>query len=240
MKADVGDRPAGAPNSLVGRIADVRKQLADECRTVGRDPSSVRLVGVTKAQSRDAVIEAIACGVTDVAENYVQEARAKLAGVSGARTHFVGHVQTNKAKAIVELFDVVQSIDRIEAGRAIANASRRLGRKPKALVQVNVSPTERFGVAPDEAHGLAAQLRSDGLEVDGVMAIGPLTQSRAEIVSAFRAAARAFEAVGGSTLSLGMSGDWREAIACGSTMVRLGTALFGPRPSYHSERGGDA
>ncbi|MBV9103200.1 MAG: alanine racemase, partial [Candidatus Eremiobacteraeota bacterium] len=74
------------------------------------------------------------------------------------------------------------------------------------------------------------QLRDDGLDVDGVMAIGPVTQDRGAIVAAFQAAARAFERVGGTTLSLGMSDDWREAIACGSTMVRLGTALFGARP----------
>ena len=229
MNAGVGARPAGAPDSLVGRIALVREQLADACLAIGRDPASVRLVGVTKAQPRAAVIEAIEAGVTDIAENYVQEAREKLAGIAGGRRHYVGHVQTNKAKAIVELFDVVQSVDRVEAGRAIAKASRALGKTVATLVQVNVSPTERYGVHPDEALALAEQLRSDGLEVDGVMAIGPVTDDRAVIARSFETALRAFERVGGSTLSLGMSDDWREAVACGSTMVRLGTALFGPR-----------
>jgi pyridoxal phosphate enzyme (YggS family) len=229
MKADVGDRSAGTPDSLVGRIANVREQLADACRSIGRDPSSVRLVGVTKTQSRETVLAAIAAGLGEVAENYVQEARPKFAGMS-AVMHFVGHVQANKAKAIVETFDVVQSIDRISAGRAIAKASRGLGKPVKTLVQVNVSPTERYGVAPDEAPDFARVLRSEyGLDVDGVMAIGPLTADRSVLVRAFLAAAAAFERVGGSTLSLGMSGDWREAIACGSTMVRLGTTLFGPR-----------
>jgi PLP dependent protein len=229
MKVDVGARPVGAPDSLVGRIADMREQLAEACRSADRDPSSVRLVGVTKTQSRAVVLAAIEAGLTEIAENYVQEARVKLAGIPAVRKHFIGHVQTNKAKAIVQTFDVVQSIDRLEAGQAIAKAANVLGKSVRALVQVNVSPTERYGVRPDEAAALARRLRADGLDVDGVMAIGPLTPDRATILRAFSMAARAFEGVGGSTLSLGMSGDWREAIACGSTMVRLGTALFGPR-----------
>jgi pyridoxal phosphate enzyme (YggS family) len=229
MEVVVGARPTGTPNSLVDRIAVLREQLADACRSAGREPSSVRLVAVTKSQPREAVLAAITAGVEDVAENYAQEAQSKLAGIATVRKHFIGHVQTNKAKAIVKAFDVVQSIDRIEAGRAIAKAARALHKPVKALVQVNVSPTERFGAAPDEAFELAQRLRAEGLDVEGVMAIGPLDADDATIRDAFRVAAGVFERVGGSTLSLGMSGDWREAIACGSTMVRLGTAIFGPR-----------
>jgi uncharacterized pyridoxal phosphate-containing UPF0001 family protein len=97
-------------------------------------------------------------------------------------------------------------------------------------VQINISPSLRFGVEPSGAAPLAEELRATGvLRVDGVMAIGPLTDDHTVVVRAFQEAARAFSEVGGSTLSLGMSGDWREAVACGSTMVRLGTAIFGPR-----------
>jgi hypothetical protein len=156
------------------------------------------------------------------------------------RKHFIGHVQTNKARAIVETFDVVQSIDRIEAARAIARAGRGIGKPVRVLLQVNVSPSERFGFVPEEAPAIAARLRTDeGLEIDGVMAIGPPGGDRAGIAAAFRRAAAAFEGVGGSTFSVGMSGDWREAIACGSTMVRLGTALFGPRPAKERRKPGD-
>jgi pyridoxal phosphate enzyme (YggS family) len=229
MKVGVGS-PRGAPSSLDGRIAAVREQVEKACRTAGRDPASVRIVGVTKAQPRATVFAAIAAGIREIGENYVQEARAKFVGLPPAVKHFIGRVQTNKAKAIVETFDVVQSIDRIDAGRAIAKASRAAGRAVTTLVQVNVSPTERYGVAPGEAARLAEQLRDEGLTVDGVMAIGPLTDDRAAIARAFGVAARTFEQIGGSTLSIGMSGDWREAIASGSTMLRLGTALFGARP----------
>ncbi|MBC5809487.1 MAG: YggS family pyridoxal phosphate-dependent enzyme [Candidatus Eremiobacteraeota bacterium] len=206
----------------------MRRDIADSARAAGRDPASVTLVGVAKGQSRTAVAEAVAAGLDDVAENYVQEARSKLDGLGG-RKHFVGHVQTNKAKAIVETFDVVQSIDRLEAGRAIARAQDVLGKRVRTLVQINVSRYERFGVAPNDAPALASRLREEGLDVDGVMAIGPEGAGREATLEAFRSAADSFARVGGTTLSLGMSSDWREAVACGSTMVRIGTLLFGAR-----------
>ncbi len=230
MNTAVGARPDGAPNSLSARIESLRAQIADSARRAGRDPAHITLVGVTKRQLREAVLEALAAGLTDIAENYAQEARDKYADLPPARKHFIGHIQTNKAKAIVATFDVVQSIDRLEAGRAIAKAARAANKRIETLVQVNISPTDRFGIAPNDAAALATRLREDeGLVVDGVMAIGPDTENRAEIARAFAKAAETFAAVGGSTLSLGMSGDWEEAIGCGSTMLRIGTAIFGER-----------
>lgn len=229
MNAVVGARCDGAPDSLAGRIAALRARIADNARRDGRDPAAITLVGVTKRQSRATVVEALEAGLTDVAENYMQEAREKLDDLPALRKHFIGHVQTNKAKAIVATFDVVQSIDRLDAGRAIAKAARAANKRIETLVQINVSPTDRFGIAPDDAGALAKRLRDEGLIVDGVMAIGPDTENRAEIARAFAKAAETFAAVGGSTLSLGMSGDWEEAIGCGSTMLRIGTAIFGER-----------
>ena len=230
MKLEVGVGPDGAPNSLAGRIASMRERIAAAALRAGREPGEIALVGVTKKQSREAVIAALEAGLTDIGENYAQEARSKYAGLPDARKHFIGHVQTNKAKAIVETFDVVQTIDRLDAGRAIAKAARALGKPVRALVQINISPAERFGVGPGDAPALAARLRADeGLPVDGVMAIGPNTSDRGEIGRAFRRAAETFAAVGGTTLSIGMSGDWEEAVDCGSTMVRIGTAIFGER-----------
>jgi PLP dependent protein len=230
MRLDVGAMPSGAPSSLLERIAALRREIAETARAAGRDPASVALLGVTKAQPRATVVAAIEAGLGDVGENYVQEARLKYTALPPVSKHYIGHVQTNKARAIVETFDVVQSVDRLEAGRALGRAQRALGKRVRTLVQLNVSPTERFGVAPGDASALAARLREEGLEVDGVMAIGPLTDDRSAVVDAFRRAAQAFREVGGTTLSLGMSDDWREAVACGSTMVRLGTAIFGARP----------
>jgi uncharacterized pyridoxal phosphate-containing UPF0001 family protein len=215
MNTAVGARADGAPNSLAERIEALRARIAESARRAGRDPAVITLVGVTKRQPRESVVEALAAGLTDVAENYAQEASEKYAALPPARKHFIGHIQTNKAKSIVATFDVVQSIDRLDAGKAIAKAARAANKRVETLVQVNVSPTDRFGVAP--------------AVVGGVMAIGPDTENRAEIARAFAKAAQTFAAVGGSTLSLGMSGDWEEAIGCGSTMLRIGTAIFGER-----------
>jgi hypothetical protein len=230
MKLEIGEPPAGAPNSVAERIERMRESIAAEARALGRDPSGIELVGVTKRQSYERVCEALAAGLGDIGENYVQEAREKFAALPPVRKHFIGHIQTNKAKAIVEIFDVVQSIDRLEAGLAIARAQRTSGKRVRALIQINVSPVERFGITAEQAPELARRLREDeGLDVDGVMAIGPVTADPGVTREAFETAARVFERVGGTTLSLGMSGDWREALAAGSTMLRLGTALFGAR-----------
>jgi pyridoxal phosphate enzyme (YggS family) len=185
---------------------------------------------VSKKQPAEAIRAAVESGLADIAENYLQEAKAKFPGLPPVRKHFIGHLQTNKAKAVAELFDVVQSVDRIHAGAALSKAAGGLGRVLPVLLQLNISPTERFGCPPPEAERLADALRAlPGLRLDGVMAIGPDTADADEISRAFELAAKTFDRVGGSTLSIGMSGDWRLAVRAGSTMIRLGTALFGSR-----------
>jgi pyridoxal phosphate enzyme (YggS family) len=217
-----------AGGTVAERVAALRERVDEVAAAAGRERGAVSILAVTKAQPRDAVLAALDAGLTDVGENYLQEARAKYDGLPPCTKHFVGHVQTNKAKAIASLFDVVQSVDRLDAGLALAKAARDAGRRLRVLVQVNVSPTERFGASPADAPALAARLRDAGLDVDGVMAIGPLD---GDVDAAFAAAQAAFARVGGTTLSLGMSGDWERAVRHGSTMVRLGTAIFGPRPA---------
>jgi len=233
MTLDLGAEAASAPTTIPERLTMLRKELEGVARASGREPSGVAILGVTKTQPRESVLAAIAAGIGDIGENYVQEAREKYRDLPAVRKHFIGHVQTNKANAIVETFDVVQSVDRIDAGRALAKAMRRLSKRVSVLVQVNISETERFGIDPAGAPSLAAALRDEGLDVEGVMAIGPITDDRARISAAFERAREAFAAVGGTTLSLGMSADWREAVAHGSTMIRIGTAIFGAR--HHGE-----
>lgn len=213
---------------ITASVAKLRERLDEVMSDAKRAPDSVTLLGVTKMQTREAVLAAIDAGLTDIGENYLQEARAKYVGLPAVRTHFIGHVQTNKAKAIAALFDVVQSVDRLESGLALAKAARASGRPLRALVQINISPSERFGIAPADAPALARRLRDEGLDVDGVMAIGPLDGG---VDDAFALAASTFADVGGATLSLGMSSDWECAIAHGSTMIRIGSAIFGPRPA---------
>jgi pyridoxal phosphate enzyme (YggS family) len=214
--------------STIGeRVAMLRATVDRVATAAGRPAGSVAILGVTKTQSREAVLAAVASGLTDVGENYLQEAQEKYVDLPPVTKHFIGHVQTNKAKKIAALFDVVQSVDRLEAGLALEKAARALGKRIRVLVQVNVSPAERFGIEPSGAAHLAEQLRNEGLIVDGVMAIGPL---EGDVDAAFATARDAFAAVGGSTLSLGMSADWERAVHQGSTMIRIGTAIFGARP----------
>jgi pyridoxal phosphate enzyme (YggS family) len=208
------------------RVETLRARVDRVVAEAGRAPGTVTILGVTKTHPRSDVLAGIDAGLTDIGENYVQEAQEKYIDLPPVTTHFIGHVQTNKAKPIVALFDVVQSVDRLDAGLALAKAAHAAGKVLRVLVQVNVSPTERFGCAPAEAPELAARLRDAGLVVDGVMAIGPL---EGDVDAAFGLAQAAFAAVGGSTLSLGMSADWERAIHFGSTMIRIGTAIFGAR-----------
>lgn len=227
------------PATIADRLAALRRDLEDELRACGRATDSVAILGVSKKQPVSSIEEAAAAGLRDIGENYVQEAKEKFALLHSPlrqaqddsfRKHYIGHVQTNKAKALVQLFDVVQTVDREEAATALAKGATSAGRILPVLLQLNVSPTERFGCPPAEADRLVDKIRATpGLRLDGVMAIGPITEDRGEIARAFELAAKTFDRVGGSTLSIGMSGDWREAVRAGSTMIRIGTSLFGER-----------
>ena len=222
-------------SSIAERLAALRREVDDELRACGRAPGSVRILGVSKKQPVEAIVEAVHAGLDAIGENYVQEAKAKFAVLRQAQDdtvqkHFIGHVQTNKAKALTELFDVVQSVDRVDAARALGSAAAKMGKRLSVLVQVNISPAERFGASPEDAQRVAEAIAAEpALVLDGVMAIGPMSGDRGEISRAFELAAKTFAFIGGRTLSIGMSGDWREAVRAGSTMVRIGTALFGER-----------
>jgi pyridoxal phosphate enzyme (YggS family) len=222
--------------TIAERLALLRRDIDAEVRRCGRAPGSVKILGVSKRQPVSSIVEAAGAGLRDVGENYVQEARAKLPELERAldrnrvRLHFIGHVQTNKARQIAQTFDVVQSVDRPDAATALGAAAERLGKRLTVLLQLNISPAERFGCAPSDAERLADLIRAqEALTLDGVMAIGPITPDESVLAQAFSIAAKTFGRIGGNTLSIGMSADWREAVRAGSTMVRIGTALFGPR-----------
>lgn len=224
-------------SAIAQRLHALRSEIDDELVACGRARGEVTIVGVTKKQPADVLVAAVAAGLRDIGENYVQEAKEKFAtvgastiGLEGARAHFIGHVQTNKAKLVAGLFDLVQTVDRVEAAAALGKAASGAGKVLGVLLQVNISPAERFGCPPGEADRLAGAVRETaGLRLEGMMAIGPITRDPQEIVRAFDLATKTFGRVGGSVLSIGMSSDWREAVRAGSTMVRIGTALFGER-----------
>ena len=218
------------------RLAAFRSELEDELAACGRPPGSVAILGVSKKQSLATIREAYAAGLRAFGENYLQEAVEKFAplraeGLSFA-LHFIGHVQRNKAAKIAALADCVQSVDREEAASALERGAERAERLLPVLIQLNISPSERFGCLPAEAPRLAERIHAcSHLRLDGVMAVAPITGDRAEISAAFELAAKTLPLVGGTTLSIGMSGDWREAVRAGSTMLRIGSTLFGARPS---------
>ena len=217
-----------------------RTRIDAAARAAGRDPSTVRLVAVSKTRSADDVRAAHALGQREFAENYVQEAQAKraaLAGLAGVRWRLIGPLQSNKAAVAAEVFDAVESVDRAKIAERLS-AARAAGRPPlEVLVQVNISgEATKSGVDPGGAVALARLVAAlPRLRLAGFMGIAEPTRDpdrqRAQfaILRACLERARA-EGLDVATLSMGMSDDLESAIAEGATELRLGTALFGPRP----------
>lgn len=221
---------------LAANLAEVNARIDAACRSVGRDPAEVTLVVVTKTWPADDVRLLAGLGVRDVGENRDQEAAPKAAACTGLglRWHFVGQLQSNKAKSVVRYADVVHSVDRPHLVHALAAAADRAGRRVGCLVQVRLEPVEgRGGAAPDDVLALADQI--DGaaaLVLLGVMAVAPLGEPPepafarlAEVAAAVRR-----EHPGATWVSAGMSGDLEAAVAAGATHVRVGTAVLGGRP----------
>ena len=222
-----------------GARADaVRQQIAEACQRAGRNPAEVQLLAVTKTQPPEAVEYAARYGLAAVGENRVQEGVDKRAQCTAAiRWELIGHLQSNKARLAATHFDRVQSVDNAKLLLLLDRAAGELGRRLPILLQVNAGKDpDKFGVAPaDAAHLLDVTLGLRNLQVDGLMTIAPLADDPAV---ARRTFARLRElrdqlAVHGGVslpeLSMGMTGDLAAAIAEGSTIVRVGTALYGAR-----------
>ena len=209
------------------RLDDVRGRIA---RVGGRD---VRIVAVTKGFGPDAIEAAVAAGCRDVGENYAQELVAKLAAVRGPGpvVHFIGHLQTNKVRQLAPVVDVWQSVDRVDVVDAL---TRRAAPGAAVLVQVNVSgEPQQGGCDPDDTASLVDAATEAGLDVVGLMAIGR-AGGRAAARPGFRRLRRLVDDLGLAECSMGMSDDLEAAVEEGSTMVRIGTALFGPRQRHPS------
>ena len=225
------EAPTDASTTIAERVQRLRHEVDELARSANRNTAEITIVAVSKLQPRDFIVQAYAAGIRAFGENHVQEAVPKFEGLPrDAERHFIGHVQTNKAKLMVAEFDLVQSVDRLDAGLALAKAASTQGKRARILLQLNVSSTERYGMQPEQAPAIAERLRAEGLLVAGVMAMAPFTSDERILREAFLRAAQAHARIGGPILSLGMSADWPIAVACGSTMIRIGTAIFGPRP----------
>jgi len=227
-------------NLIARNAVNVQGHIAEVCEEYGRKVDEITIVVITKGFPSLAIRNAVAAGFHDVGENRVQDAEPKIIELGRIATyHMVGHLQSNKAKKAVQLFDVIQSVDSLNLAKEINKYALEVNRKTECFVQVNSSgEVKKFGVAPDECINLIQEIQSlSNIKLTGLMTIGPLTKDEKVIRAAFTKCRELFKTGAahlGSEfkhLSMGMSDDFQLAIAEGSTMIRLGTAIFGPRPA---------
>ena len=211
--------------SIADNLASVEQRIRAACERAGRKPSEVTIVAVSKTFPAERVDEAIAAGITHIGENRVQEARDKKPKVRGAaRWHLIGHLQSNKTNEAVRIFDVIETVDSVDLAQKIARTSDTAR---DVLLQVNVGEEpQKSGIAPADVEGVARQIRQmEGVNLVGLMAIPPIGDPRHH----FRRLRVLRDQIGLQHLSMGMSEDFEIAIEEGSTMVRIGRAIFGPR-----------
>jgi pyridoxal phosphate enzyme (YggS family) len=216
---------------IAGNVAAVRRRIAAAADRAGRRAEDVCLIAVAKTKPAALVQAAVAAGVRDIGENYVQEAIAKRAHVSaaGVRWHLIGHLQRNKAARAVESFDVIHTVDSAALGAALARHAAAAARRLRLLVEVNVGgEASKSGVAPAALPALLDALGAAGLAVDGLMTVPPPSSADATR-RYFRRLRELRDAAGLRELSMGMTDDFEIAIEEGATLVRVGRAIFGER-----------
>jgi hypothetical protein len=231
---------SGSHLDIAGNVARVRERIGAAAARAGRCAEEIVLLAASKTVEPERILLAARAGIADFGENYVQEARPKIARIGhGVRWHFVGHLQTNKVKQAVALFDIVQTVDSERLAVELERRAHCAGRRLPVLLEVNTSGEEtKLGVAPDQALGLAEVVASlPALELRGLMTMGRLGAGPEDARPSFALLRRLFEALRRQLpaanitwLSMGMSGDFEVAIEEGSNMVRVGTAIFGARP----------
>jgi pyridoxal phosphate enzyme (YggS family) len=212
-----------------GRADRVHRRIADACRRVGRDPEEVRLIAVTKDVTPDAVRRAWDQGLREFGENYVNGLTEKRRAAPEARWHFIGRLQRNKVRRVLDMADVVQTLEPGKAADRLAELAAGSG--PPCLVEVDFTG-RRVGVLPEEADVFVDRMVSRGVRVTGLMTIPPIDEPPRPYFARLRELRdrlnERFDQV--MELSMGMSADYEEAVEEGATMVRVGTAIFGPRP----------
>jgi PLP dependent protein len=224
--------------SIRTNLERLRERIALACRNSGRKESEITLLAVTKGVEPVRILEAINCGVKEIGENRIQEAESKFSLLpQEARRHLVGHLQTNKVKKALELFDMIQSIDSLKLAREINHRSGK--KKVPLLVEVNTSgEATKTGIRPQETLDfLQKSAELENLIILGLMTVGPLTDDQTVIRNSFHTLRNLFEQAACLNipnckmeyLSMGMSSDFEIAIQEGANLLRIGTAIFGPR-----------
>ena len=227
--------------SISENVARIRAQMDAAAIAAGRDPKEILLCAATKMNDADAVRQAIAAGVDCCGENRVQELTEKLSqdAYRGKPVHFIGHLQTNKVKQVVGKVDLIHSVDSLRLLQAIDKEAVRQGIRQDILLEINIAEEEsKSGFDFQDIHPLLEKMGGfSGISVRGLMAIPPICQEKTDNHKFFQKiynlsvdiTAKKYDNVCVDLLSMGMSGDFEDAIACGSTMIRLGTAIFGAR-----------
>lgn len=226
--------------SIAQRIAQVRANIAAAAREAGRAPQEITLVGASKMNDASACRAAVAAGIDALGENRVQEMTAKLAenAYDGAPLHFIGHLQRNKVRQVVGKADLIQSVGSLELLAEIEKAAGKLGILQNILLEVNIGEeAAKSGFAPAELlSGAEAALAMEHIRVLGLMTIPPAEADREENLRYFDRVRALFLDMDGKlfhnslqVLSMGMSGDYQDAVRAGATMVRVGTVIFGSR-----------
>ena len=228
-------------DTIKNRLEQVKDRIKNAAEVCDRNPEGISLVTVSKTVSIENVHKAIDAGATILGENYVQEARDKISALGNfpVNWHFIGHLQSNKAKYAVKLFDLIHSVDSLKLARELNKQARKNAKIQQILIQVNISQEEtKSGISVDDTINLIGEIsRLENLSIKGLMTMPPFF-NQPERVRPFFAALRhlrdqiqktPFPNVSMDELSMGMTGDFEVAIEEGATMVRVGTAIFGER-----------
>lgn len=236
----------GTMKELSEILEEVRGRIAAAAKRAGRDPSEVEIIAVTKTHGEDVVREACDAGLRIVGENKVQEAAwKKAAAVGGMDWHLIGHLQSNKVRPALEIFDFIHSVDSVKLADRLNLIADAIGAQPHILLEVNVSGEKsKNGMKPEEVAPTVAHICRDcpRVTVEGLMTMAPLSENPEDSRPYFRKlrelrdATEAALGVKLPRLSMGMSGDYEVAVEEGATWVRLGTVLFGERPKVKAVR----
>lgn len=223
---------------VAANLARIRERVARAAERAGRDPDEITVIAVGKTMPFERILDAVRAGVRDLGENRVQEAREKFAQErpAGVTLHLIGHLQTNKARQAVQLFDVVHSVESERLAQVLAAEAERAGTQVPVLIEVNVAgEATKFGVAPSAVGAAVGWVTSHpSLRLLGLMTIAPEVADPEEVRWVFRTLRELRDAhcpEGARALSMGMTNDFEVAIAEGATHVRIGRAIFGPRPA---------
>lgn len=226
---------------VADNVAYIGSEMAEACHRAGRPADAVQLLAVTKTVSPEKINAAIQCGINQIGENRVQEYLKKRDDLmlEGVKTHLIGHLQTNKVRQIVGQVDMIESVDSLRLAKAISERSETLQIKTPILVEVNIGGEDaKSGIEPENLEQLLLECsKLSGIKVQGLMTIPPILHTEREKREIFSKMYQLFvdikskkiDNIDMQELSMGMSGDFREAILEGATIVRVGSALFGER-----------